>query len=286
MGVACGDFDGNGYPDLYCTNVPGGGGVDNPLLLNLGDGTFVEASVPFGVSNPYTSWGSVFADFTHNGWLDLYVNNMFENNTLFVNTGQPPCIELAVPYGVAANNGISYTTAVADIDNDGDLDLFVNNLGGQVELFINAASQSRNWAQFEIRGVGLNTFAIGAKVEILLGSGRWQSREIYAGGNGFLGQNDLRAHFGLDDAMVIDQVRVTWPNSDVVRHFYGIPANTFSVIDPALTADFDLDGTVGVVDLLGMLGVWGACRDCPADLDDDESVGILDLLMLLAEWTA
>ena len=62
MGAACGDFDGNGWSDLYVTNLQGYEDGYNPLLLNQGDGTFVEASEAAGVDHWITSWGSIFAD--------------------------------------------------------------------------------------------------------------------------------------------------------------------------------------------------------------------------------
>lgn len=55
MGVACGDFDNNGLPDLYCTNLPGGGGMNNPLLLNQDGINFVESAAEIAVENPFNS---------------------------------------------------------------------------------------------------------------------------------------------------------------------------------------------------------------------------------------
>ena len=137
MGVACGDFDGNRWSDLYCTNIDSYEDGFNPLLLNQGDGTFVESSSAAGVGQYITSWGSIFFDVDNNSHLDLYVNNMWEPNTLYVNDGTFPTTESAAAAGVTARPEPSFSSAVADIDADGDLDLMVNNLGGNVELFIN-----------------------------------------------------------------------------------------------------------------------------------------------------
>src|SRR5262245_58364088 len=162
MGLACGDFDGNRYPDIYVTNIaiaqqPNGG--INPLLLNQGNGTFIEAAQIAGVANYLTSWGCIFFDFTNDSVQDLYVNNQFVPNTLFWILGAFPCTEVAAQVGVTGNVGKSYCSAVADVDSDGDLDLLLNNLNFNVELFINhhADDRTRRWLEFTLLGEGPNT---------------------------------------------------------------------------------------------------------------------------------
>jgi hypothetical protein len=383
MGVACGDFDGNGWPDIYCTNIPGGGGFNNPLLLNQGTGVFAEESVAAGVSNPWASWGSIFYDFDNNGFPDLYVNNMFDPNALYLNFGFFPCLEVAAAANVAVPGPVSYASAVADVDDDGDLDLLLNDLasgvGINVRLLINHMGQQRNWIKYRMVGIGDNVFAVGGNVRTRTGS-QWQIREILAGGNGYLGQNELTVHVGLDTAIATNEVVATWPGGAIARTLTGLPANeTWTLyppqrlgdadgdgtvrlsdylvvagchgsgfgpgcemmdfdgnsvldlddldafltayedpvhdcngngqadllemlLDPGLDADgtgvldsceaqgdLDGDGTVGILDFLGLLAAWGPCPDpcppaCGGDLDDDCIVGVTDFLAMLANW--
>lgn len=248
MGLACGDFDNNGWPDLYCTNIPGGGDMDNPLLLNQDGINFVESGVEAGVDNPITSWGSIFFDFDNDGNQDLYVNNMFQANTFYLNSGTFPSIEIAAAAGLQANSGVSFSAAVADVDGDGDIDLLVNNLSNNVELFINNEGDNRRWIRYKVIGSGNNTWAIGANVDTKIGETQ-QYREIYAGGNGYLGQNELVIHVGVDDALVVDEAVVNWPGGKISRTLTNIPTNqTWKIYPPSHLGDADGDGVVGVYD--------------------------------------
>jgi hypothetical protein len=108
---------------------------------------------------------------------------------------------------------VSRGLAVADIDNDGDLDLLVSNNGQDAELLRNDLSRVGNRANallVRLRGAGANTDAIGARIRLTAGS-RTQMRDVKAGSS-YLSQNDLRAHFGLGTAPRADRVEVVWPS--------------------------------------------------------------------------
>jgi hypothetical protein len=177
MGVAIGDFDGNGYQDLYCTNIPHG----NPLFLNQGTGMFVEASDSAGVASFALGWGAHFFDFDNDGHLDLYVCNFVAPNRLYRHEGSWPCVDVAATMGVA-DAGLSYCLAVADIDNDGDLDIALQNDLERVKLFVNNEGAQHRWARFDVIGEGPSRYAIGANIDIRTGKD-WQIREVIAGSN-------------------------------------------------------------------------------------------------------
>jgi hypothetical protein len=263
MGLAAGDFDGNLYPDFYTTNLYGeppplDGHPDegvNPLLLNMGDGTFVEAAEAAGVASYITSWAAIFFDYDNNGHKDLYVNNMWVPNSFFTNDGIFPCVEIAADVGVEASYDpnhdpqggspasiVSFTSAVADVDGDGDLDLLVNNIGSRAELFINNEGSTRNYVRYHVVGEHPNLFAVGVNIETTAGGNVYWD-ESYAGGNGYLGQNELVLHVGLDDIPIVDQAIVNWPSGGPTRTLTDLPVNEqWTIYPPSRLCDFDGGG--------------------------------------------
>ncbi len=247
MGVAVGDFDGNGFQDLYCTNTP----LGNPLFLNQGDGTFVESSALAGVGSFATGWGALFFDFDNNGLLDLYVCNewlpgqQFALNRLYVDGGFWRCPDIALGVGLTAP-GQSFGLAAADIDDDGDLDLAVQNYDSNTLLFVNNEGETRNWVKFDVVGQGDNLFAIGANVKIRLGS-IWYGREIFAGSS-YKSQNDLKVHFGLNDATQIDEVQAVWPGGSTRSLANVAIKQTFPLYPPDRLGDSDGDGDIDSID--------------------------------------
>ncbi len=287
MGIAAGDFNRNGYPDLYITNIPGGGGFDNPLLINQGDETFTEESFEAGVNNPHTSWGSIFFDFTNNGWLDLYVNNMWVANTLFLNTGTWPLEEIGQPAGVGGTFGSnmpSFSSAVADVNGNGAMDLLINNLNGNVQLFINHEGIKRNWIRYHIIGEHPNHHAVGANVDTRFGD-EWRYQEIYAGGNGYLGQNELTVHVGAGDAEQADAIVINWPGSDTTRTLTNYPVNQiWEIHPPDQLGDSTGDGMVGFDDFLVLADCFGdqVVPGCEVmDFSGDGFVGEADAISFL-----
>ncbi len=247
MGVAVGDFDGNGFQDLYCTNTQG-----NPLYLNQGDGTFIESSALAGVQSFAFGWGAVFFDYDNNSFLDLYVCNLTSANRLYANSGAWPAVNLAFPLGVAYQ-GLSYGVAVADIDSDGDLELAVQNDNDRTRLYINHEGGSRNWARFNVIGQGQNFFAVGAWVAVRTGKS-WRTREIIAGSN-YKSQNELTVHIGLDQAETLDEVVVTWPGG-TSRILAGLATNrTWFIVPPEQLGDVDGSGAVTPADIASFVAV-------------------------------
>ncbi len=313
MGIAAGDFDGNRWPDLYVTNVhptqppP----MLNLLLLNQGDGTFLESASTAGVGANLpgsTSWGAIFFDWDNDGHQDLYVNNQFGANSLYDCDGAFPCSEIAASVAITGNGGVSFCAAVADVDGDGDLDLLENNLGGNIELFINHEGETRSWVRYRVLGRGGDPWAIGASVDSRVGA-TWRLREVLAGGNGYLGQNELTLHVGLGAAAMLDEVVVSWPGGAPTRTLLGLPAGALwslypperlGDVDgdgfrrrldfPTLAAcyfetfvpgcegmDFDGDADVAGADAAAFLAAY---QDTPYDLDDN---GVHDLEQILAD---
>jgi enediyne biosynthesis protein E4 len=122
-GVAVGDFDGDGYPDIYFAHLHG----PNALYRNLGNWRFEDVTESAGVAAPDRfSTGAVFADVDGDGDLDLLVTALGGPNAAFRNDGNGRFTEVTDEWGLSSYRG-STTMALADVDGDGDLDLYVTN---------------------------------------------------------------------------------------------------------------------------------------------------------------
>ena len=315
MGAACGDFDGNGFPDFLVTNIPTADGPVfgvNPLMLGQGDGTFVRAETLWGVEDLVVGWGALFVDLDDDANLDLYVNHQFAPNKLWRNPGTPPA-QLVPNAGGAAGLATrwSYCTVFSDIDNDGDNDLLVSDLGANIFLYINT-TPSPSSVRFKLDGVDLNTDAIGARIVARLGA-RTVVRELHAGGVGYLGQNTLALHFGTRNHPGVDEATVYFPDG-AVRTIGSAPPGRYTIVHPTLLGDSDADGDLDAADEAA-LAVCRAASGTPSpacmrfdfdgdlavtsddeslfhaevlrrrcDLDLDTLVTARDLAILLANW--
>lgn len=122
-GVAAGDIDGDGLPDLYFCGLDN----DNVLYRNLGNWKFQDITASAGVACPNTdATGAVFSDVDGDGDLDLLVNTLGQGTRLFLNDGKGHFTEATKEAGLASTHG-SMSMALADVDGDGDLDLYVAN---------------------------------------------------------------------------------------------------------------------------------------------------------------
>jgi hypothetical protein len=230
MGVAVGDYDANGLFDIYVTNFADD---TNTLYQNLGAWTFSDVTARSGAasaSRPHVGWGTGFADFDNDGWLDLFVANghvypdvdqlkgisrHLQPKELYRNLGNGRFAEIS---GRLAGNlstpRPSRGAAFGDYDNDGDIDVLVVNSNSRPSLYRNDSSNRNAWIGFRLIGALGNRDAIGARVEIEAG-GRTQIGEVRSGGS-YLSHNDMRLHFGVGSARRVDRIRIRWPNGKTV----------------------------------------------------------------------
>jgi hypothetical protein len=227
MGVAIGDYDGNGLPDIFVTNFARD---TNTLYKNLGNMFFVDSTVTAGlgeISLNYLGWGAILADLDNDGHPDIFVANghvypqvdslnvgqhYFQRKELYRNLGNGKFAEIARASPDLMIGKSSRGAAVADFDNDGDLDILVVNINDRPSLYRNDGGNRNHWIGFRLEGTRSNRSAIGARVEIEAG-GRRQTSYVLSGGS-YLSQNDLRLHFGLGDITRVDRVRIRWPNGN------------------------------------------------------------------------
>lgn len=232
MGVTLGDYDHDGLLDLFITNFDD---EYNVLYHNAGRGSFVDVSYEAGVamiSLPYVGWGTKFFDYDNDGWLDLFIANGHaypqrdryrQRELLFRNNRDGTFSEVAAQVGSALmEERASRGTAFGDIDNDGDVDIVVNDLDGLPQLLRNDGGNKNNWIMVKTIGAKSNRNGIGAKVKIVSGD-LILVDEVRSGGS-YISQNDLRLHFGLEKRTVIDQIQVRWP-SGAVDTLTNVPVN-------------------------------------------------------------
>jgi hypothetical protein len=224
MGTAHGDFDGNGLIDIYCTNTENG----NVCLVNQGDGTFVDVAPVSGTASYRFAWGTLFLDHDNDGREDLYVCNDPLPNGLYDVNGIWPVQDVAAAMDVDTP-GPSYCVATADLEGDGDFDLLVQNWNERIRLYVNHNGETRNWLKIDLLGEWPNTHAVGAQVEVTVGS-TTRMKENMAG-IGFKSVSSSILHFGLNTATMVDRIDVHWPGGGgAVTTLTNVPANQTLVV--------------------------------------------------------
>lgn len=230
-----------GYPHQY---------MYNSLQLNLGQGYFSEIAHMAGVASSDWSWSPLLADFDMDGQLDIFISNGFyrevrdkdytnslktymrnhpnhfdykkmleaipqtkEVNFFFRNKGDLTFEDVSVDWGMNFGT-VSHGAAYADLDNDGDLDLVINNVNEVPTLLQNNGS-GQNYLQVELKGPSLNTKAIGAKVELKTSDGI-QIRELYPS-KGYASSSDYTLHFGLGSNTEIEQLTIFWNSKEMTQ---------------------------------------------------------------------
>jgi hypothetical protein len=230
MGVDFGDFNNDGWLDLYYTNSSY---QTNTLLLNNRDRrSFTNVSNIGGHGQStylYVGWGTAFADLDNDGWEDLFVVNGHlypeadrfamglkykQQRLVFMNQAGTRFVETAARFGLTQADN-SRGAAFGDYDNDGDLDVLVNNLDGPPALLRNDGGSRNHWLRVRCVGSRSNRSAVGTRLT-LRAAGRQQTREVKAGAS-YISHNDLTLHFGLGASDHIDSLEIRWPSGRTDR---------------------------------------------------------------------
>jgi hypothetical protein len=242
MGAATTDFNADGWLDLARANFAGD---PTTLYRNNGDGSFYDASnaVGLGVNTKYVGMGVGFLDADNDGWKDIFVANghvypeadripgiigFKQQNLLYRNLGNGRFADASGAAGPGlAIIASSHGSAFADYDNDGDVDILVTNNNAASNLLRNQGGNKKNWLVLKLVGTRSNRSAIGARVRVVTGS-HAQMEEVVSGSS-FMSHNDLRLHFGLGAAKVVETLEVTWP-SGVKESFPNVAASQFLIL--------------------------------------------------------
>ncbi len=244
MGVAIGDYNRDGNLDIVKTNFAGD---TDSLYKNLGDGTFEDHTYisGLGVNTRLLGWGVGFFDMDNDGWLDILVANGHVYPEVSSSKTEAPYAEHKYLYRNLRNDrfedvtdkaGPGITAAAAargcafgDYDNDGDLDIAVNCVNSLPQLLRCDSELKRNWIKIKAIGVKSNRTGIGARVKVVAKTDPKAAKlllqidEVRSGGS-YYSQNDLRLHFGLDEATSADLIEIRWPSGQIDR-FKDLAAN-------------------------------------------------------------
>jgi len=244
------DYDNDGWLDLFVAGYGTGRGSQGAdvmaellelstdaarprLYRNLGDGTFEDATARVGLNRIAFAMGANYGDLDNDGWLDLYLGTgdpdlkALVPNRMFRSAAGQSFQDVTTSGGfghLQKGHGIAF----ADLDNDGDQDVYAG-LGGffSGDVYPNALFENpghgNRWLKLELRGVRANRAAIGARVEIVVevdGARRTLHRLIGSGGS--FGGAPMRCEIGLGGATRIVSVTVAWPGGARSQRFTGL----------------------------------------------------------------
>ncbi len=241
----------------------------NMLQLNNGNGTFSEIGQVSGISNTDWSWAALFADYDNDGWKDLYITNGYLHdytnldflkymddfmatkqggfqrtdvlelvqkmpssnvkNYIFSNNGKLNFKDQTSNWGMGEQSNSS-GAAYSDLDNDGDLDLVINNINSPAFIYQNEANTklSNQFLKIKFNGENSNKMGIGAKVYVFA-QGNTQYQEQMPT-RGYQSSVSFLMNFGLGKNTKIDSIKVVW-NSDKSQVLRNIQANQTLVLE-------------------------------------------------------
>ncbi len=234
MGLGVGDFDNDGMVDFHITHFSDD---SNTLYRNDGEGNFTDITFQAGLgesSIPFLGWGTAFFDFDNDGWKDVIVGNghvypvvdkfqwgtSYAQQVLLFKNGQPQAGKQLrferVP--AAANSGLSESVtarglAIVDLNNDGKLDVVINNLDSAPSILRNVSADKNHWLSVKLIGdVSKKTpkDAIGSTIFVTIGKVRQRFDVI--SGSSYASNNDQAIHIGLGNITKIDKLEVVWAN--------------------------------------------------------------------------
>jgi len=238
LGAAFADYDNDGNLDCYISNYIG----PNKLFKGDGTGHFVETTHVAKLDDKPDHWGKgpVWGDINNDGYMDLYEGDCKFSGQLYMNNGdgsfanvteQNPCVKMETVRKKGA--------AMADYDNDGDLDMFVACWAVPSRLFKNATNDG-NWLQVDCKGTVSSKDPIGAKVSVF-DSGQLANMKAYRGmrevqtATGFCSQNMLTQHFGLNASKTYD-VEVVFPSGLIAYALDQKTGHRITITEPASIA--------------------------------------------------
>ena len=241
MGIAIGDYDNDGWTDLYLSDIDDG----NELLHNLGPNSngypvFEEIADAVGVGYYGIAWGVNFFDADNDADLDLYVCGMLSgagviSNVFYANNANGTFSQPSA--GFEGDTTSSFNQAIGDFNNDGFPDIMVVNVEPFASQLWQNSGTANNWIKFDLQGVLSNRDGVGTKIEVYA-AGQYQQRYTHCG-IAFMGQNSGTELVGLGPALQADSVIVTWPTGHVDK-LYNLAAGQRILIVEGMSTGGDI----------------------------------------------
>jgi enediyne biosynthesis protein E4 len=253
MNADVGDYDNDGWLDIYVTNITDEYMKEcNMLWHNNHDGTFTDLSRETGTCETLWGWSAKFGDYDNDGLLDLFVVNGLRSAgpenyiPVLVNLITKPGVDFTDVRGWPDIGNMTWSgyqkkkffrnldgqtfkeisnavgvdndkdgrgIGVGDFDNDGRLDFYQANADQTSLFYHNATTDAGHWLELKLVGTKSNRDAIGARVTVKAGA-RTMIREV-DGGNGYAGQSMQRVHFGLGANASVTSIEIHWPSGTV-----------------------------------------------------------------------
>jgi hypothetical protein len=245
MGVDFADYDNDGHPDVFVTDLSN---ERYMLFRHSGDGTFREVTNPTGIGGatlPFSGWSTRFFDYDNDGWKDIFVAqghvmDTIEKTSPNLRYLQPPLLLrnqsgrfVRVEAGeVFRKEWAGRGAAFGDLDNDGDVDVVVSNVGQKAFVLRNDGGNRRNWLGIRLAGKKSNRDGIGSRVRIVSASGLTQHYTVNTAA-GYLSASDKRLIVGLGADSAAKLVEIRWP-SGIVQTFEHVKAGETLVATEAM----------------------------------------------------
>ena len=244
MGVDFSDYDNDGRPDVFVTDLSN---ERYRLFRHSGAGGFRDVSDATGVGGatlPFSGWSTRFVDYDNDGWKDIFVAqghvmDTIEKTAPNLKYLQPPLLlrnESARFVRVAAGDVFQQEwagrgAAFGDLDNDGDIDVVLSNVGQNAVVLRNEGGNQNRWLQIRTVGTRSNRDGIGSRVKVSTASGPTQYFTVSTAA-GYLSASDKRLTVGLGRDPVATLVEIRWP-SGVVQRFENVKAGqTLTATEP------------------------------------------------------
>jgi hypothetical protein len=248
MGVDFADFDNDGRPDVFVTDLSN---ERYRLFRHNGDGTFRDATNSSGVGGatlPFSGWSTRFFDFDNDGWKDIFVAQGHVMDTIAKTSPnlsylQPPLLlrnESGRFVRVLAGEAFEQDwagrgAAFGDLDNDGDVDVVVSNVGQKAFVLRNDGGNRSNWLAVRTIGTRSNRDGIGCRVRVVSSTGLTQHFTINSAA-GYLSASETRLLVGLGPATAATLVEIRWPSGAVQRFEDVKTGQTLTATEPRAPA--------------------------------------------------